>query len=64
MRIHYVGLPNPVITEIEGRIKGETPEETQRSLLNDISRFELELLLDWYQQKQEAQKNSAGGRAE
>ena len=50
MRIHYVGLASPVITAIEDKIKGETPEEIQRSLLNDISLFELELLLDWYEQ--------------
>ena len=43
---------NPVITEIEQRIKGETPEEIYELLMSDISRFELELLLDWYEQRQ------------
>jgi len=59
MRIYYVGLANPVIAAIEQRIVGETPEEIYESLMSDISRFELELLLDWYEQKQQAQSNLA-----
>lgn len=52
MRIYYVGVPNPVIAAIEERIVGETPEEIYELLMSDISRFELELLLDWYEQRQ------------
>jgi len=59
MRIYYVGLPNPVIAAIEERIVGETAEEIYESLMSDISRFELELLPDWYEQKQQAQSNLA-----
>jgi hypothetical protein len=62
MRIHYVGLPNPVITAIEEKIVGETPEEIFKSLQNDISLFELELLLDWYEQKERACNSAVGGR--
>ncbi|MHC4336644.1 MAG: hypothetical protein ACYSTG_01680 [Planctomycetota bacterium] len=54
MRIHYVGLPNPVITAIEEKIVGETPEQIFESLQTDITISELELLLDWYEQKERA----------
>lgn len=59
MRIYYVGLANPVIAEIKGGVKGGTAEEIYESLISDISRFELELLPDWYEQKQQAQSNLA-----
>jgi len=60
MRIYYVGLPNPVITAIEEKIVGETPEEIFKSLQTDISLFELELLLDWYEQLSQAHSGRGG----
>ncbi len=60
MRIYYVGLPNPVIAAIEEKIVGETPEEIFKSLQTDISLFELELLLDWYEQLSQAHSGMGG----
>ena len=54
MRLLYCGGSNPVITDIQSRIKGESLEEIEHSLLNDISPGELETLVDWYEQVKEA----------
>lgn len=47
--IFNAGVPNPVISAMLEKVRGETAEEIYESLLTDLSLFELQELMQWYE---------------